>query len=134
MGQWIKFKLIEWPYYTKDGTLLGRPLYTDRYSIAELYGGGKVYPEIVNQKDKILEWHEKDGVLLLKLDILELEAEEIKTRDEALKYQASPKIERDYNHKDFKAERLTDEEAEIMKEDIFGIKLIEIDSGVTTEP
>ena len=136
MPTWIKFRLIERPYYDPrtgeiPDSIEGR---RNRPGIDPFSGGGKVYPEIVNQKDKILEWHEKDGVLLLKLDILELEAEEIKTRDEALKYQASPKIERDYNHKDFKAERLTDEEAEIMKEDIFGIKLIEIDSGVTTEP
>jgi len=131
MGQWLKFKLINRPYYTKDGNLLGRPLYTDRYGIAELYGGGKVYPEIVKQKGKILEWHEKDGTLLLKIDIAESEAEEIKTKDKALKYQASPKIMKDYNHKDFKSERLTDKEAETMKKDIFGIKSEKVESGVT---
>ena len=129
MGQWVKFKLIERPYYTKDGTLLDRPLYTDRYGIAELYGGGKVYPESANHWDKIIEWCEKDGVLLLKLDIPESEAEEIKTKDKALKYKASPKVMKDYNHKDFKPEILTDGEAQTMKEDVFGI--IEVESGVT---
>ncbi len=129
MPIWIKFKLIERLYYMKDGTLLDRPLYTDRYGIAEFYGGGKVYPESANHWDKILEWYEKDGILLLKLDIPESEAEEIKTKDKVLKYQASPTIERDYNHKDFEAEILTDGEAEIMKEDVFG--MIEVESGVT---
>ena len=121
MAEWLEFKLIERPYYTKNGNLLGRPLYINKYGIAELYGGGKVYPEIVNQKDKHLEWYEKDNILLLKLAIKETEAEEIKTKDKAMKYQATPKIKKDYNHKDFKTKKLTNEQAKTMKEDIFGI-------------
>lgn len=126
----MKFRLVKRPFWDRHGDILesieGR---RNRLGIDEFTGGGKVYPEIINQKDKILEWHEKDGILLLKVDISESEAEDIKTKDKAMKYNASPKVIKDYNHKDFKAERLTDEEAKTMKKDVFGI---EVGSGVTT--
>jgi len=131
MAKWLKFRLIEKPYYTKKGDLLGRPLYTDRYGIPELYGGGKVYPEIIKDKGKILEWHEKDGVLLLSLNITDVEAIELETKDEKRKYKASPKIEREYNYKDFKAKVLNDNQAKSLKEDFFGVKPIAVGSGVT---
>ena len=119
MPQWIKIKLLKRPYYDKNGDLLCRPLLTDSYGIAEIYGGGVVYPEIIKQKEKILERYTDGDIALIKLDITDLEAEEIKIKDKAMKYQASPKIIKDYNHKDFKAERLSDEEAEAMKKDVF---------------
>ena len=131
MPQWIKFKLIEKPYFDKNSDLLGRPLYTDRYGLAEIYGGGKVYPEIIEQKDKIKEWHEKDGILLIKIDIPEAEAKGLETKDKKLKYKASPKVEKEYNYKDFKAKVLTDQEAEDLKVNFFGIKKQTLESGVT---
>ncbi|MFH1953156.1 MAG: hypothetical protein ABIL06_16250 [Pseudomonadota bacterium] len=130
MPQWIKFELIERPTYDKNGNLLNRPLYTDRYGLKEIYGGGKVYPDIPS--DKIKERHEKDGIWLLKVDILESEAIAIKIKDETKKYKASPKIEKEYNaNKDFKALLLTDQEAEDLKTNFFGIKKLIVDSGVT---
>ena len=125
---WIKFELIERPTYDKNGNLLNRPLYTDRYGLKEIYGGGKVYPDIPS--DKIKERHEKDGFWLLQVDILESEAVAITSKDEIKKYKASPKIEKEYNaNKDFKALILTDQEAEDLKINFFGIKKLE--SGVT---
>jgi len=131
MPTWVKFKLIERPYYDKNGDILTRSLYTDRYGLAEIYGGGKVYPDII-ESGKVKEWHEKDGVLLLQVDILESEATTITLKDEIKKYKASPKIEKEYNaNKDFKALILTDQEAEDLKINFFGIKPLSPDSGVT---
>jgi len=128
---WIKFNLIERPYHNKNGSLLGRSLYTDRYGLKEIYGGGRVYPDIIDQKDKIFEWCEKDGVLLLKIDITDAEAKEHETKDEKRKYKASPKVEMEYNYKDFKAKVLNDNQAKTLKEDFFGVKPIAVGSGVT---
>ena len=133
MPQWIKFQLIERPYYDRNGNILssieGR---RNRKGIDEFTGGGKVYPDIIDQKAKIKAWHEKDGILLLQVDILESEAIAIKVKDETKKYKASPKIEKEYNaNKDFKALILTDQEADDLKEKFFGIKKLIVDSGVT---
>jgi len=122
---WIKFNLVERPYYDKNGNLLNRPLYSDRYGLKEIYGGGKVYPDIPSYKIK--ERHEKNGIWLLKVDVLESEATTITLKDEVKKYKASPKIEKEYNaNKEFKALILTDQEADAMKKDFFGM----VESGV----
>ena len=121
MSEWIKFKLIERPYYDKNGDLLGRPLFTDRYGLAKIYGGGKIYPEIDLEHKKVQERYEGKGLLLLKTDITTLEAEEIRVKDKAMQYKDSPKTIKAYNSKDFKAQRLTDIEAQTMKKDIFGV-------------
>ena len=127
---WIKFNLVERPYYDKNGNLLNRPLYSDRYGLKEIYGGGKVYPDIPS--DKIKERHEKNGIWLLKVDVLESEATTITLKDEVKKYKASPKIEKEYNaNKEFKALILTDQEADDLKINFFGIKKLIVDSGVT---
>ena len=122
MSEWIKFDLVKRPYYDKYGDLLGRPLYTDRYGLDEIYGGGKLYPEVDYDQHKVLERHENADILLLHLDITEAEAEVIRTKDKVFQYQASPKEMAVYNHKDFKSARLTDEEAKIVKEDVFGVE------------
>ena len=124
----MKFKYIRRPYYDENGDIVDIAGRMNRPGIDEFYGGGKVYPEIIKQKDKILERYQDDTFVYVKLDITEPEAKEIKTKDKAMKYQASPKIMKDYNHKDFKAEILTDQEAEDLKESVFGIKIL--DSGV----
>ena len=123
MPEWIKFKLIERPYYDENGNLLGRPLFTDIYGLAKIYGGGKIYPEIDLEHKKVQERYEGKGFLLLKIDITDLEAEEIKIKDKIMQYQDSPKTMKSYNSKDFKAERLTDIEAQTMKKDVFGVIL-----------
>ena len=126
---WIKFNLVERPYYDKNGNLLNRPLYSDRYGLKEIYGGGKVYPDIPN--DKIIERYDKDGIWLTLLNITEAEAKEHETKDEKRKYKASPKIEKEYNYKDFKPKVLNDNQAKSLKEDFFGVKPIAVGSGVT---
>ena len=125
----MKFKYIRRPFYDEKGNIVDITGRYNRPGIDEFMGGGKVYPEIISQKDKIIERYQDDTFVYIKLDITESEAEKIRTKQKALKYQASPKVMIDYNHKDFKAERLTDEEADKMKQDVFGI--ISVESGVT---
>ena len=122
MPEWLKFDLVKRPYYDKYGDLLGRPLHTDRYGLAEIYGGGKLYPEADYDQSKVLERYEGLDILLLLLDITNLEAEAIKVKDKIFQYQASPKEMAVYNHKDFKTQRLTDIEAQTMKKDVFGVE------------
>jgi len=126
MSQWIKFDLIKKPFWDRDGNILdsieGR---RNRKGIDEFTGGGRVYPDI--DRTKVEEWHQKDDVLLVKIDITEVEATIITTKNEVKKYKASPKKEKEYNaNKEFKALILTDQEAVAMKKDFFGI----VESGV----
>ena len=104
---WIKFDLIKKPFWDRDGNILtsieGR---RNRKGIDEFTGGGRVYPDI--DRTKVEEWHQKDDVLLVKIDITEVEATTITTK------------------KEFKALILTDQEADAMKKDFFGI----VESGV----
>ena len=128
---WIKFKLIIPPFYDpRTGDILssveGRK---NRPGIDPFNRKGRIWPDIINQKDKIIELHEKGDTLLIKIDIPEAEAKGHETKDEKLKYKASPKIEKEYNYKDFKAKVITDQEAEDLKINFFGIKKLE--SGVT---
>lgn len=130
---WITFTLIKRPYYDRNSDILasieGR---RNRKGIDEFTGGGKVYPDIIEQKSKIKEWHEKDGVLLLQVDVTESEAVAHETKDEKLKYKASPKLEKEYNYKDFKAKVLTDSEAGDLKQNFFEVARITInEAGVT---
>ena len=122
MSQWIKFDLIKKPFWDRDGNILasieGRK---NRKGIDEFTGGGRLYPDI--DRSKVKEWHQKDDVLLVKIDITEAEATTIITKNEVKKYKASPKIEKEYNaNKEFKALILTDQEAENLKTNFFGIK------------
>ena len=122
MSQWIKFDLIKKPFWDRDGNILasieGR---RNRKGIDEFTGGGRLYPDI--DRSKVKEWHQKDDVLLVKIDITEVEATIITTKNEVKKYKASPKIEKEYNaNKEFKALILTDQEAENLKTNFFGIK------------
>ena len=126
MPQWIKYQLIERPYYDRHGNILSNI----EGRTAEFSGGGKVYPDIT-EHGKIKEWHEKDGILLINIDIPEAEATGLEIKDEKLKYKASPKVEVGYNYKDFKAKVLNDSQAESLKEDFFGIKPLSPESGVT---
>jgi len=132
MTQWIKFELIIRPFWNRYGDILSSiDGMRNRKGVDEFTGGGKVYPDIVNQKGKIKEWHEKGTVLLIKVNITEVEAKEHETKDEKLKYKASPKIEKEYNYKDFKAKVLNDIQVKKLKEDFFGIKPLSPESGVT---
>ena len=127
---WIKFDLIKKPFWDREGNILssieGR---RNRKGIDEFTGGGRLYPDI--DRSKVKEWHQKDDVLLVKIDITEVEAKGHETKDEKRKYKASPKIEKEYNYKDFKAKVLTDQKADDLKINFFGIKKLIEESGVT---
>ena len=127
---WIEFYLIAKPFWDRDGNILasieGR---RNRKGIDEFTGGGRLYPDL--DRGKVEEWHQKDDVLLVKIDIPEAEAMEHETKDKKLKYKASPKKEKEYNYKDFKAKVLNDNQAKSLKEDFFGVKPTAVGSGVT---
>jgi len=122
MPQWIKFNLIKKPFWDGDGNILtsieGR---RNRKGIDEFTGGGRLYPDL--DRSKVKEWHQKDDVLLVLVDITEGDAVALETKDKKLKYKASPKIEKEYNYKDFKAKILTEQEAEDLKLAFFGITI-----------
>ena len=83
----------------------------NRPGIDEIEPGGKKYPAIAKEKGKVLEWHEQGDKLLLKLDILEAEADQVK---------------------EFKAKKLTDKQATDMKRDFFKVpEKVVVESGVT---
>jgi len=88
MATWLKFKLIDRPYYDKHGNTLKRELSNKGYGIAEIYGGGKLYPDM--GKLTVLEWHEKgyDLAVLVEGDQAEVD-KLLQTKDVFL--QASPK-------------------------------------------
>ena len=105
---WLQFALIERPYYDRTGDILssidGRQ---NRKGIDEFSGGGRVYPYIPG---KLLKWYETGAALLVHVDLPDPAA--YCSKSEALAYQASPKLTREYDFKDFKAAILTDAEAE----------------------
>jgi len=130
---WLKFKLLQRPYYDRQGNILERiEDRRNRKGIDEFSGGGKVYPSIVTQNAKILEWHEQGDMLLLKVDMPALEAKAETLVDKELAFQASPKVTQKYRTTDFQATILPDLEAENLKETVFGI--INPVSGVTESP
>ena len=127
MPQWIKFQLIERPYYDRNGNILssieGR---RNRKGIDEFSGGGKAYPDITGS---ILERYEKGNVLLLKLNISEEEALNISSNTETLSFQTTPTKIIFYSYSDFQATIITDVEAQDMKADYFNI--VDAVSGVS---
>ena len=88
MPTWIKFKLIERPYYDKHGNTLKRALSTTGYGLAEIYGGGKLYPDM--SKITVLEWHEKGYDLAVLVEGDQAEVDKL-LQDKAVFLQASPK-------------------------------------------
>ncbi len=98
---WVRIQLQEQPYVDKNGKLLNRPLYTDRYGLDVIYGGGKKgYPEGLD-RSKVIEWVEKAENLVL---LIHLNA----TVDEAATL----------------GEIITDDQAEVLKQDVFGISAV----------
>lgn len=121
---WIRFNLIERPYYDRDGNILpsieGR---RNRPGIDEFTGGGKVYPDL--GKVKIIERHEKDQDLLLLVDG---DTTDLKKKG-SVTYQASPKTLKT-EPLGFEPRVIADTEAEDMKATVFGI-VKSVESGVT---
>ena len=95
MSKWIKFELIDRPYYDENGNTLKRGLYTTKYGLSKIYGGGKVYPDL--SKVKVLEQYEKGDTLIVLIDGDKKEVDELlKVKD--VTFEASPKevkIEKD---------------------------------------
>ena len=121
MPTWVKFKLIERPYYDpRTGEILdsieGR---RNRPSIDPFEGGGKVYPDI--DPTKILKRKEKAGEWLLKLDMDPAEVNALIGSKEIKKYKLSPKVEKEYKAKDFAPEIMPDEVADPVTEPVSGV-------------
>lgn len=122
MPTWVKFKLIERPYYDpRTGEILasieGR---RNRPNIDPFSGGGKVYPNI--DPSKILKRKETDGELLLKLDMDQSEIDAMMGSDKIKIYKASPKVGKEYKaNKGFVPEVVPDEIAEPVVEPVSGV-------------
>ena len=110
---WLKFKLLERPYWEKDGNVLvSIDGMKNRKGVDEFTGGGKVYPEILF---KILDRREENGFWYVLVDAKQADIDAFIAKDEAKTFQASPNKQRIYHTKDFAAEVVT----------------IEVESGVT---
>ena len=88
MATWIKFKLIDRPYYDKAGNTLKRALYTDRYGVAEIYGGGLLYPDV--SKVTVIERYENGDNLILLVDGDQKEIDKL-IKAGSVSFQSSPK-------------------------------------------
>lgn len=123
-AEWMQYQLIERPYHDERGNVIssieGRH---NRWGIDEIYGGGFIYPDLSGHK--ILKQYERQGTLLVELDIPESTAVELAGKNEPLKTIATHRVRKArkrqktyperfkiYNFKDFKARRITDAEAE----------------------
>ena len=126
--EWIKFKLIERPYYNPitGGVLTSIKGLRNRPNIDPFTGGGKVYPDL--SKVKVLERYEK-GVNLMVLVEGEQSAIDDLLKQGAVTFRASPK-ELKTESLGFQPKVKTDIEATVEKETVFGI-IKSIESGVT---
>ena len=98
---WLKFRLIERPYWDKDGNVLvSIKGMRNRKGVDEIHGGGKVYPEI---PFKVLERYEQDGFWYVLVDATQADIDAFIAKDEANSYQASPKEQRVYRTTYFEA-------------------------------
>ena len=105
MPEWIKFILEVIPPRSKKGGSPNIMGMRNRKGKDEIAPGGKNYPDMGNESNRSLrlEWHEKWDDLLLHLNINHGQA--ISIQNQGL----------------YDATILTDEDAEIMKETVFGI-------------
>jgi hypothetical protein len=109
---WIKYRLIELPYYDKNGDVLGSiDGRRNEPGKDEFSGGGKVYPLMPGP---VLEWKEKAGELLLRLDVQAAEAQTLAAKDEPVTWAESPKTTRVGSTRDFAAAALSDAEADAL--------------------
>lgn len=143
MEQWIKFTLVRQPFHDRGGNVLP---YVERRNVYsehnENYGGEWLTPDLTGFE--ILERCQKEDIVLMKIRGDKAAFNSLKTERKAYnlthtvhrrnkKKIYTPKETNLYNLNDFGLAVLTDEEAEAMKEAIFGIipLIIEPDSGVT---
>ena len=128
MATWIKFKLIDRPYYTKSGALINRPLSTNTYGISDIRGGGKLWPDL--SKVKVLKRYRKDDILYVLIDesVLPEESKEIEDllTSETIEFDASPTT---VSSGEFYPKEMDEETVRTTILDLFGIDITE--SGVT---
>ena len=128
MSTWIKFKLIDRPYYTKSGALINRSLSTNTYGISDIRGGGKLWPDL--SKVKVLKRYRKDDILYVLIDesVLPEESKEIEDllTSETIEFDASPTT---VSSGEFYPKEMDEETVRIAILDLFGIDITE--SGVT---
>jgi len=108
MPVYVQFQLEVIPPRNKRTGSLNISGLHNRKGIDEIEPGGKHYPTVA-KGSKILEWHEKDALLLLLLNITDTAAKSIT---------------------EFEAKILTDAQAIDIKMDFFGITE-KVESGVT---
>ena len=119
MPTWIKFQLIERPYYNP---ITGEVLTSikglrNRPNIDPFTGGGKVYPDL--SRVLVLERYEKGGDLMVLVDG-DQKAIDTLLKQAPVTFQASP-MELKTDVLGFQSELIIAEEAAIMKLQIFGI-------------
>jgi len=125
--QWIKFTLIEKPYYDpRTGYVVDITGRRNRPNIDPFTGGGKVHPDL--SKVLVLERHEKGTNLLVLVDGEQAGIDTL-LKQEAVTFQASPK-ELKTESLGFQPKLKTEKEAKAIKSDVFKIKDA-ISSGVT---
>lgn len=139
---WILFKLIEKPYYDRNGRILKSiENRKNRFGIDEFFGGGLIYPDLFGYQ--ILERYEHDGELLICFkgdvsDLLTKNTYESYQSVYAVKMPRGKKkifiaIKRGhdkYNFKDFKATEFSAKDAETKLQQ-WGLWIEPSESGVT---
>lgn len=128
MPTWIKFKLIEKPYFDpRTGKVLSSIAgLKNNPTVDPVKGGGKVYPDF--SKVRVLERHEKGTNLLVLVDGEQADIDAL-LKQEAVTFQASPK-ELKTESLGFQPAMKTDAAVKAIKVDVFGIKEV-LESGVT---
>lgn len=117
MEVWVRFNLIERPYFDEEGNIVDISGRKNEKGVDAFSGGGKVYPDL--SKFKILIWHERASTLVVCLDITEpSEALKPFSKGEPLSYQASSKVRRSYTQKDFCATVLSLDAIAAVKDEI----------------
>lgn len=111
MPIYMEFEMIIRPPRNKRTGSLNIQGLRNRKGIDEIDPGGKDAPAIAEDRTKVLERLEKDGRLLLKLNISDAQADQVKK---------------------FKAKKLTDKQADDMKRDFFKVpEKVIVESGVS---
>lgn len=109
-ARWMTFRLIDRPYYRKDGTIIDRPLSTDCYGITDIQGGGKVYPQEALRL-KRLDWWEEGTTLMLLVDEPQEKIDQIKAMKGQSTYQITPSQTKMYYLEEHQPQELNDSAA-----------------------
>lgn len=108
-GAWLHFVLPARPYYDRHGNLLadiaGR---RNRPGVDAFSGGGKIYPDVPG---KVLARYERDGELLVQVDLSDEDAAAWIDKVPAKRVSLSTQVVRQYGAKEFQARLLSEAEA-----------------------